>query len=84
MNQEFNNIMLTLSVIKEDGGVPKNVKSKIEGAINCLVNDNKEECLKVDEILQELDEISNDPHLPNYTRVEILNIISILGGINQQ
>jgi len=84
MNKEFNNIATTLSVIKEDDGVPKNVKSRIEDAINCLINENKEECLKIDEILQELDEISNDPHLPTYTRVEILGIISVLGGINQQ
>jgi len=81
MNEEFINIISTLSVIKGDDSVPKNVRSKIDNAINCLNNDSKEACLKVDEILEELDEISNDPNLPNYTRVEILNIIGLLGGI---
>ena len=80
MNEEFINIISTLSVIKGDDSVPKNVRSKIDNAINCLNNDSKEACLKVDEILEELDEISNDPNLPNYTRVEILNIIGLLGG----
>ena len=80
MNEEFINIISTLSVIKEDDSVPKNVRSQIDNAINCLNNDSKEVCLKVDEILEELDEISNDPNLPNYTRVEILNIIGLLGG----
>ena len=79
MNESFNNIISTLSVIKEDDGVPRNVKSRIDSAITCLNKNDREDCLKIDEILQELDDISNDPNLPNYTRVEILNIISILG-----
>lgn len=76
---DFGDIISTLSVIKEDDSVPRNVKNRIDTAINCLNKDGREDCLKVDEILQELDDISNDPNLPNYTRVEILNIISILG-----
>ena len=79
MNNEFNEIISTLSVIKEDTGVPRNVKSRIDNAIICLNKEDREACLKIDEILQELDDISNDPNLPNYTRVEILNIISVLG-----
>ncbi len=81
MNEDFNKIISTLSVIKEDDSVPRNVRSKIDGAILCLNNNTKEDCLKVDETLQELDDISNDPNLPNYTRVEILNIISMLGRL---
>ena len=80
MNEEFDKIILTLSLIKENDGIPKNVKFKIDNAINCLNNNNKEACLKIDEILQELDDISNDPNIPNYTRVEILNIIGLLGS----
>jgi len=80
MEVEFTDIILTLNIIKEDDGVPKNIKSKIDSAINCLNNNNKDSCLRIDEILQELDDISNDPNIPNYTRVEILNIIGILGG----
>ena len=80
MSQEFTEIISNLTLIKEDDGVPKNIRSKIDGAILCLNKDGKEACLKVDEILQQLDEISNDPNIPTYTRVEILNIISVLGG----
>jgi len=80
MKEGFDNIILTLNVIKEDESVPRNVRSKIDNAISCLNNNNKEACLKIDEILQELDEISNDPNIPNYTRVEILNIIGVLGS----
>ena len=80
MEEDFTSIISTLSVIKEDGSVPRNIKSKIDIAINCLTEGNKESSLKIDKILQELDDISNDPNIPNYTRVEILNIIGILGG----
>jgi uncharacterized protein (UPF0147 family) len=81
MNQEFEDIILTLNVIKGDDSVPRNIRSKIDYAINCLNNKGKETCLKVDEILQELDDISNDPNLPNYTRIEVLNIIGMLGKL---
>ena len=79
MNQELIDIISTLSVIKGDNSVPRNIRSKIDSAINCLNKEEKETCLRIDEILQELDEISNDPNLPNYTRVDILNLISDLG-----
>ncbi len=83
MNEEFGEIISTLTVIKEDESVPRNVRSKIDNAITYLNNDNTEACLKIDQILQELDDISNDPNVPTYTRIEILNIISVLGGIQQ-
>ena len=36
--------------------------------------------IKIDRALEELDGVSDDPNLPMYTRVEVLNVISILGG----
>ena len=79
VNDEFENILMTLNFIKEDESVPKNIRSKINETICCL-NENKEFSLKIDKVLQDLDEISNDPNLPIYTRVEILNMVGVLGG----
>ncbi|MEK6835429.1 MAG: UPF0147 family protein [Nanoarchaeota archaeon] len=79
VSKEIENILLALNFIKEDEGVPRNIRSKINETICCL-NENKEFSLKIDKILQDLDEISTDPNLPIYTRVEILNMIGLLGG----
>ena len=79
MQEQINNIMTTLSFIKEDNSVPKNIRSKIDETINSF-NIKGDVSLKISKVLQELDEISNDPNLPIYTRIEILNIIGILGS----
>ncbi|MBU1204173.1 MAG: UPF0147 family protein [Nanoarchaeota archaeon] len=84
-NNSFENmkdITFTLSKIKDDVSVPKNVRIKIDKVVCCLNQEGKEIDLNVNEALQELDDLSNDPHLPVYTRVEILNIISALEVAN--
>ena len=80
VNEQIDLILNTLNLIKEDDSVPRNVKAKIESAICCLNDNEKDISLKINSVLQELDDVSNDKNLPNYTRVEILNIIGILGG----
>ncbi|MEK6907601.1 MAG: UPF0147 family protein [Nanoarchaeota archaeon] len=80
VNEQINLIISTLNLIKEDNGVPRNVKARIDNAISCLNDNEKDISLKINSVLQELDEVSNDKNLPTYTRVEILNIIGILGS----
>lgn len=80
VNEEIDSILNILTLIKDDNSVPKNIKSKINSAICCLNNDEKELSLKINSVLQELDDVSNDKNLPPYTRVEILNLIGMLEG----
>jgi len=80
VNEELNSILITLNLIREDDSVPRNVKARIDSAICCLNDGEKDFSLKINSVLQELDEVSNDKNLPTYTRVEILNIIGVLGG----
>ncbi|AJF62315.1 MAG: hypothetical protein QT11_C0001G0159 [archaeon GW2011_AR20] len=79
VNEQIGVILSTLNLIKEDESVPRNVKARIDSAICCLNDNEKDFSLKINSVLQELDDISNDKNLPAYTRVEILNIIGILG-----
>jgi uncharacterized protein (UPF0147 family) len=82
-SEEIQKVILTLSEIKEDDSVPKNIRIRIDTIINCLNKEEKEACLNIDEALQSLDDISNDSNLPVYTRVEILNIMSSLEITNR-
>ncbi|MBS3152986.1 UPF0147 family protein [Candidatus Woesearchaeota archaeon] len=77
IENQMKEVIGVLEMIKEDMSVPKNVKGRIDTTINSL-NSRCEVSIRVDQALQELGEISNDPNIPAYTRVEILNIISLL------
>jgi len=68
-----------LSVIEEDTSIPRNVKVKVQLALSTLQNTNgKPIDVLCDKVLQELDEISDDPNLPAHTRTQIWNVVSTL------
>ena len=72
-------IMEILTVIEEDNSVPRNVRVKIKSAM-CLLEDTHGAALNVtfDKILQGLDNLSEDPNLPTYTRTQIWSLVSSL------
>lgn len=74
---ELDNVVSSLSEIKDDAAVPKNVRTKIEFIIITL-KDRIEIPIKINKTLNELDEISNDVNLQPYTRTQIWNAISLL------
>ena len=79
VNEKIIGVVDMLDSIKLDNGVPKNVRSKIDEAISCLNDINcNDTSLKLNKLLNHLEEITEDPKIPSYTRVELLNIISIL------
>jgi len=72
-------IMDSLAMIEEDNSVPKNVRSKIKDAMSLLLDENgKSAELKMDQVMQQLDELNDDPNLPPYTRTQIWNVVSTL------
>ena len=79
VNEQIIPIIDILNLIKEDDSVPRNVKARIDSAICCLNDGEKDFSLKINLVLQELDEMSSDKNLPVYARVEILNLIGMLG-----
>ena len=70
-------VIAGLGEIKEDIAVPRNVRMKIESVIATL-NEETELSIRVNKTLNELDEISNDVNLQQYTRTQIWNAISLL------
>ena len=74
---ELDAVMSSLSEIKDDVTVPRNVRTKTESIINALKEDT-ELSIKINKTLNDLDEISNDVNLQPYTRTQIWNAISLL------
>lgn len=66
-----------LEELKEDATVPKNIKKKIQGCIDIL-QENVELSIRVNKVLHELEEISEDSNMQAYTRTQIWNISSML------
>jgi len=79
INDQLMGVVDLLGSIKADNSVPRNIRFKIDGTI-CLLKNDCEDCLKISQVLNELEDISNDPNIPSYTRVEILNIVGILSN----
>ncbi|MFB6076291.1 MAG: UPF0147 family protein [Candidatus Aenigmatarchaeota archaeon] len=77
-SDELGPIIQALEDIKEDKRVPKNIR---EGCKECMeiLNDEEEDfSVKVNSCVSILDEISNDPNIPMYTRTQVWNIVSML------
>ena len=81
MLDEIKTVVSTLENIKDDETVPRNVRFWINKTL-ISINEQKELNMTVDRVIEELDEVSNDANLPVYTRIEIMNIIGILGRIH--
>ncbi|HYD03789.1 MAG TPA: UPF0147 family protein [Alphaproteobacteria bacterium] len=82
LQQQCDEIIEALTALKEDDGVPKNVRAKIDTIISELKAD-CELSLKVGKSLHNLDEVSEDMNLPAFIRTQIWNISSMLEKLNQ-
>jgi len=74
-------IVSLLTQMETDSAIPKNIKIKIQKAISSLNENEINISVKADRTLQELDDISEDPNIPTYTRMQIWNIVSLLEGL---
>lgn len=63
--------------IEKDSTVPKNIRLKIKNAI-LVLNEPADLAIRIDRSLQELDNVTNDPGVPSYTRTQIWNVVSML------
>ncbi len=72
-------IVKILSEIIDDRTVPKNIRNAAEEAKkNLTEEESKEWDVKLSTAISVLDEITNDPNMPAYTRTQIWNIVSML------
>ncbi len=80
-DETIKQVIETLTQMREDASVPKNVRLKIENAIQALKDETKNIKVKIDKSLQELDNLDEDPNIPVYTRTQIWNMVSLLESL---
>ena len=81
MTEQLDSVKEMLGELRGDNSVPRNIRSKIDGVICNIGNDDCDMDIKISRLLNELEEISEDPNLPSYIRSEILMGIGILSEI---
>ena len=71
-------ILNLLDIIINDRTVPKNIRRAAEESKKILNSNRQSFELKVSTAIHLLDEITNDPNMPLYTRTQIWNVVSML------
>ncbi|MFW6378603.1 MAG: UPF0147 family protein [Nanoarchaeota archaeon] len=83
MNDDIKEVIEFMSELESDPNVPKNIKQKFSEIIS-LLNDSTDEnlSLTINKLLSDLDDISADANLDQFTRQQIWSISSMLEGID--
>jgi len=76
-NQTYDEIVVLLDQIMNDRTVPKNIRKAAEDSKAILQGTDSAE-VKISTAISILDEITNDPNMPMYTRTQIWNAVSML------
>jgi len=79
IDPQLSAIICALSELGEDSTIPKNIRIKVIDIINVL-SDETEISIRVNKVLDELEEIANDANIQPYTRTQVWNVISLLGN----
>lgn len=74
----FEDIIPLLKQVAEDRSVPRNIRAKVEESIAALQNEKEDIKVRINTAISNLDEISNDPNIPMYTRTQVWNIVTAL------
>jgi len=78
-------IVKLLTGIIEDRTVPRNIRAAAEEARKELTekSDNTWD-IRLSSAISVLDDITNDPNMPMYTRTQIWNIVSMLEAVKRE
>lgn len=80
-NEKLETAIDMLSKIVEDDSVPKNIREVCTDSIEFLQKEDEDISVRLNYATSNLDEITNDPNIPMYTRTQIWNIVSILESV---
>ncbi len=64
--------------VVQDTVVPRNIRRAAEGAIDVLLDENKEPAVRAADAIAILEEISEDPNMPMHTRTIIWEVLGAL------
>lgn len=78
MEDSIMEVIENLSILEKDISIPKNIKVRLKDAMNILSNEQKDISLRVDQSLEKIGDICEDPNLQQYIRMQLWSIVSQL------
>jgi len=79
--QKMDQALAILKVIADDNTTPRNIRRVAKEASDTLSDQSLTLAVRASNAIDMLEEISQDPNMPPYSRVRIWNAISALEGI---
>jgi len=79
--QKLNQAMAILNRVAEDNTTPRNIRRTAKQASDMLLDEGLSLAARAANAIDLLDNISQDPNMPMYTRTRLWNVISVLEGI---
>ncbi len=79
--QKLNQAMTVLNRVAEDNTTPRNIRRTAKQANDLFLDESLSPAARAANAIDLLDQISQDPNMPMYTRTRIWNAISVLEGI---
>ena len=76
--QTISQAFAVLRDVSEDTTTPRNIRRAAKNAIDVLHDSSNTHAIRCANAISMLDEISQDPNMPSYTRTRIWNIVSLL------
>jgi len=77
-DEAYDRVIKMMEAVINDRTVPRNIRNAVEEAKKEVQKEGVEEEVKLAAAVQILDEITNDPNMPLYTRTQIWNIVTQL------
>ena len=79
----FEEVINLIQQVANDRTVPRNIRTKCEESIETLKDEKEDAAVRINTVISSMDEISNDPNIPTYTRTQIWNIVSIMESMQK-
>ena len=79
--QKLNQAMAILNRVAEDNTTPRNIRRTAKQASDILIDESLSLAVRAANAIDLLENISQDPNMPMYTRTRLWNVISVLEGI---
>jgi len=70
-----------LTQVSEDNTTPRNIRRAAKDAIGALQTTEYTPAVRASNAISLLDEILQDPNMPQYTRVKLWNVMSVIEAI---
>jgi uncharacterized protein (UPF0147 family) len=79
----FEEVINLIQQVANDRTVPRNIRTKCEESIKILQEEKEDAAVRINTVISSMDEVSNDPNIPTYTRTQIWNIVSIMESLQK-